>query len=235
MAKFAVKYDIPLVAIENVPAVTRSRDGVVDKTQAMLEDGGYEVKTTVIDASTIGVPQTRKRHFMLVSRLPVVDIGQVVDACGTNRRSIEWAIGDLSANEACYFDSPANLSVENQRRIREMFARGLYDMPNDLRPPCHMNGHTYKSVYGRLRWDQPSGTITTGFLTPGRGRFIHPSEQRTLTFHEAARLQTFPDTFEFVLPNVNPTRDKLSMAIGNAVPPKLGFVIGLWALSGLIR
>ena len=235
MAKFAIEYKVPLVAIENVPTVTRSHDGVVEEARRMLEDDGYAVKTTVIDASKIGVPQTRKRHFMLASKQLVIDVDEVVKACTTSRRSVKWSIGDVATDETSFLDTPADLSTENRRRIKEMFARDLYDMPNELRPPCHRNGHTYKSVYGRLDWDQPAGTITTGFLTPGRGRFIHPSEQRTLTFHEGARLQTFPDTFEFVVPGITPTREKLATAIGNAVPPKLGFVIGLWALSALMR
>ena len=235
MAKFAIEYKVPLVAVENVPTVTSSHDGVVEEARRMLELGGYKVKTTVIDASKIGVPQTRKRHFMLASKQPVIDIDKVIKACTTNRRSVKWAIGDVVTDETSFFDTPADLSLENRRRIKEMFARDLYDMPNELRPLCHRNGHTYKSVYGRLHWDQPAGTITTGFLTPGRGRFIHPREQRTLTFHEGARLQTFPDTFKFVVPGTQPTREKLATAIGNAVPPKLGFIIGLWALSSLAR
>ena len=234
MANFAIEYKVPLVAIENVPTVTRSHEGVVEEAQRMLEREGYTVITPVIDASKIGVPQTRKRHFMLASKQPVIDIDEVITACTTNRRSVEWAIRDVVTDETSFFDIPADLSLENRRRIKEMFARDLYDMPNELRPLCHRNGHTYKSVYGRLQWDEPAGTITTGFLTPGRGRFIHPSEQRTLTFHEGARLQTFPDTFKFVLPGITPTREKLATAIGNAVPPKLGFVIGLWALSALM-
>ena len=235
MAKFAIEYKVPLVAIENVLTVTSSHDGVVEEARRMLEADGYVVKTTVIDASKIGVPQTRKRHFMLASKLPVINIDEVIKACTTDRRSVEWAIRDVATDKTSFFDTPADLSLENRRRIKEMFARDLYDMPNELRPLCHRNGHTYKSVYGRLHWDQPAGTITTGFLTPGRGRFIHPSEQRTLTFHEGARLQTFPDTFQFVVPGTQPTREKLATAIGNAVPPKLGFLIGLWALSALIR
>ena len=234
MANFAIEYKVPIVAIENVPTVTSSHEGVVEEARRMLEHEGYTVKTPVIDASKIGVPQTRKRHFMLASKQPVIDIDEVIKACTANQRSVEWAIRDMVTDETSFFDTPADLSLENRRRIKEMFARDLYDMPNELRPLCHRNGHTYKSVYGRLQWDQPAGTITTGFLTPGRGRYIHPSERRTLTFHEGARLQTFPDTFRFVVPSTQPTREKLATAIGNAVPPRLGFVIGLWALSALM-
>lgn len=236
MANFAVRYDIPQVIIENVPSVVRSYDGVVDDTRDIFRQNGYTVATTIINASHIGVPQTRKRHFMLASKYQNIDIDQIIRSCATEQRSVKWSISDLLGKESSTsFDTPANISDENRYRIRKMFDRGDYDMPNELRPLCHRNGHTYKSVYGRLDWNKLAGTITTGFLTPGRGRFIHPLRQRTLTFHEAARLQTFPDTFKFELPGVRETRRTLETAIGNAVPPKLGFVIGLWGLSGFIQ
>ncbi|MDA0371961.1 MAG: DNA cytosine methyltransferase, partial [Actinobacteria bacterium] len=48
-----------------------------------------------------------------------------------------------------------------------------------------------------MRWDGPSGTITTGFLTPGRGRFVHAVEPRGLSPREGARLQGYPDSYSF--------------------------------------
>lgn len=84
MANFAIEYKVPLVAIENVPTVTSSHEGVVEEARMMLEREGYAIKTPVIDASKIGVPQTRKRHFMLASKRPVIDIDEVIKACTTN-------------------------------------------------------------------------------------------------------------------------------------------------------
>jgi DNA (cytosine-5)-methyltransferase 1 len=71
-------------------------------------------------------------------------------------------------------------------------------------------------MYGRLRWNMPAQTITTGFGSMGQGRYIHPSQQRTLTPHEAARLQTFPDFFDF---DAVKSRGSWARMIGNAVPP----------------
>ena len=81
---------------------------------------------------------------------------------------------------------------------------------------------TIKSVhsgaYGRLCWDEVAPTITTRFDTPAGGRFIHPTENRTLSPREAARIQSFPDNFIFV-----GNKTSVCKQIGNAVPPKMSF------------
>ena len=87
-----------------------------------------------------------------------------------------------------------------------------------------MKAHGYKSVYGRMYWDRPSQTITTGFTCMGQGRFVHPKRKRTLTPHEAARLQFIPDFFRF---DEDLPRAALSEMIGNAAPPKLTYVLAL--------
>jgi DNA (cytosine-5)-methyltransferase 1 len=67
---------------------------------------------------------------------------------------------------------------------------------------------------GRLWWDRPSSTIRTEFFKPEKGRYLHPEADRPITHREAARLQTFPDHFEFV-----GTKIEIARQIGNAVPP----------------
>jgi DNA (cytosine-5)-methyltransferase 1 len=79
-------------------------------------------------------------------------------------------------------------------------------------------------MYGRMRYDEPSQTITSGFSSPGQGRYIHPVRPRTLTPHEAARLQFFPDFFDFSMVKY---RSSLATMIGNAVPMKLSYAVGL--------
>ena len=71
-------------------------------------------------------------------------------------------------------------------------------------------------VYGRMEWDKPAPTLTTGFGCNGRGRFTHPREARVLSPHEAARVQTFPDFYDFTMIN---KRTDLHDLLGNAVPP----------------
>src|SRR5713101_8205724 len=113
----------------------------------------------------------------------------------------------------------------NARRIDYLFENKLYDLPNLKRPDCHKDGnHSYKSVYGRLRWNMPSQTITTGFGCMGQGRYVHPQLRRTITAHEAARLQTFPDWFDF---GKKTSRSTLAEVVGNAVPPLLMRDLGI--------
>jgi DNA (cytosine-5)-methyltransferase 1 len=193
------------IIIENVPEVTRDRfAGVTALAAQLARDRGYFVGDSVVSALSLGVPQTRRRHIFLAAQGQKPNIEQAKKALIAEERDLSFAIKDLVGRAgSSMFDMPAALSVENGRRIGYMFQHGLLNMPNSVRPKCHQNGTRYNSVYGRLSWDLPSGTVTTGFLTPGRGRYIHPDEKRALTPHEAARLQGFPDSFKFRHPAIS--------------------------------
>jgi len=93
---------------------------------------------------------------------------------------------------------------------------------------CHKKktGKTYKAVYGRMPWDEPSSTITTQFYNYGTGRFGHPTQNRAITIREAAILQTFPVDYEFSQSEKDVFIKRLGVHIGNAVPVELGVVIG---------
>lgn len=121
------------------------------------------------------------------------------------------------------FDSASRPNEVNAGRIAWLFSRGKYDLPNDRRPKCHQSGdHSYRSMYGRLRWDAPAQTVTSGFGSMGQGRYVHPKKRRTLTPHEAARLQCLPDfmAFEGVT-----RRTALAEMIGNVAPPLLAVAL----------
>ena len=234
MPRFAASHDIPLVAIENVPAIVSSHKSIIDRARSIFDEHGYRVSEFLMDASRLGVAQTRKRHFMFASRLSMPDIGEIYEKLTTGTRTLRWAIDDLRNNNDAFMDRGPQLSDTNRYRIGEMFKNDWYELPNHLRPPSHRNGHSYGAVYGRMHWDKPASTLTTRFVTPGCGRFIHPLEQRTLTLHEGARIQGFPDDFQFVVSGQRPIRQRLTRAIGNAVPPAMGFVVGIWAISALV-
>jgi DNA (cytosine-5)-methyltransferase 1 len=68
-----------------------------------------------------------------------------------------------------------------------------------------------------MAWDKPSPTITGGCISPSKGRFLHPSEDRAITLREAALLQTFPKTYRFP---VGRGRYSVAELIGNALPPE---------------
>ncbi|MFE2567299.1 DNA cytosine methyltransferase [Streptomyces mirabilis] len=220
------------VVIENVPSVVNDKQQVVPRAIVHLRKLGYDVATSRIDLLKLGVAQTRKRHILLAVRedaLPfgfsAADLLQIEDH-DAPPHDLRWAIGDLlDVRAKSFFDEAAVPSTDNQRRMKYLFENDEHNLPNAERPECHQGKHNYISMYGRLWWDRPSQTITSGFATMGRGRFVHPGIPRCLTAHEAARIQGFPDYFKFVDERAKPryelTRTEVQVIIGNAVPPPL--------------
>jgi len=131
------------------------------------------------------------------------------------------------------FDTAPRGDRVNQDRIDWLFDNDEFDLPNARRPACHRNGTKYTAVYGRMYGDRPAPTLTTGFGSPGQGRFIHPNRRRMITPHEAARLQGFPDSYSFELSNGNVTRQGLNKWIGDAVPSPLAMYVVVAALKSL--
>ena len=109
---------------------------------------------------------------------------------------------------------PENINSSRVRQIRESAARG------------EGSRSTY---YGRLRWDRPSYTVSTYFNRPGNGCFIHPSINRLITIREAARLQSFPDSYRFY----GKGRARY-LQVGNAVPPLLAYQLGRVLTCGTV-
>lgn len=228
-----------VVVIENVTAVQWDKFGVVGTATSALKRLGYSVSGRVVDLWTAGVPQRRRRFILLASKHPDVDAEAILDSLSTNwgdhpARTVRWAIEDLvDVQSTTTFDQPSSKSKENAARMAFLFETGRYNLPDDQRPNCHRNGnHSYLSVYGRLRWDRPAQTITTGFGSMGQGRYVHPQRRRTITPHEAARLQTFADWFDF---GKNTPRGVLAKAIGNAVPPLLMVELGRYLVAPLAQ
>ncbi|WP_181438410.1 DNA cytosine methyltransferase [Curtobacterium sp. MCLR17_040] len=211
------------VLIENVPSVRFDTDQVVQTTVGHLEQIGYRVETATIALHPLGVAQTRRRHVVLASRVPDVDpaelLAALVDREPDGRHDLRWAIGDLATlAQRVGYDVAPTPSDENLARMRYLLDADVYDLPNDRRPICHQDKHSYKSMYGRLSWDEPAQTITSGFGSIGQGRYMHPDQPRALTAHEAARIQGFPDYFSF---DTVSRRSDIATMIGNAVPPAL--------------
>ena len=231
---FAIATGASMVIIENVPAVVHDRQQVVATTEALLESEGYTVELGRAFADRLGWPQTRQRFFLIARRdSPPADIEAVGAALSTDQHDLWWAIQDLE-NEPVdgRLVVEAEYSDENRRRIDWLFDHDEHNLPPSERPECHQDGTTYNAVYGRLFADKPAPTITTGFMTPGRGRYIHPTRRRTLTPHEAARLQGFPDGYDFHPYSQASSKSQLGKWIGDAVPMPLGFAAGLAALGG---
>ena len=225
--RFVELFQPKVALIENVSTVVHDKESVVRTGRCFLESIGYVCQEIVVDTSEYGLPQRRRRHLLIAteksrfkkavnlsrylspSLIPISDYLQdIIDEC-------------ISSNDIyCTSSTPGK---DNQNRMKYLFENNLFDLPNEQRPPCHRyKKHSYNSMYGRLHWNKPAQTITGGFGSMGQGRYVHPNRPRTITPHEAARIQGFPDFFRF---NVVTKRGPLQTMIGNAVPPKLSALV----------
>ena len=227
--------------IENVPGVVNDRGQIVQTTESLLRSERWTVEQRTLDASNLGWPQTRKRHFLCAHRTNFASEYLTLEECEsvlqTAARPISWVFNDLlDAPHDSSFTSPSELNEDNMARVHHLFDNDLHDLPDEFGPPSRQGeeANSYTAVYGRMHWDRPAGTITTGFLTPGRGRYIHPTQRRGLTPHEGARIQGFPDTYDFQPEDHPASRTDLAKWIGDAVPISLGYTAGLAALSRFV-
>ena len=225
MTRFAEVIRPDHLIVENVPGVVHDRGLVVSQTRSLLSQIGYSVSDAVLMTDRLGWPQRRRRHVLIASRTTHdVDLSTVEARHGRAVLPVSWALTTPPSGDGLVH-TPARHSKTNRARIAYLFENDIYELPNDRRPDCHRyRAHTYKSVYGRMRWDEPAPTITSGFGSTGQGRFVHPREPRTLTPREAARVQGFPDWYDF---GMVPSRVALQEMIGNAVPSRLAYVAAL--------
>ena len=232
VARFAELFRPRHLIIENVQGILHDKTDVFGRTKGYLENDlsqlGYSVDAAKLEAERFGVAQNRHRIFLVASREVVVDLAAMTAPFMVETRPFSWACGDLVSVESdSPFDIPSRSAAISQKRIDYLFDNDCHNLPDSERPPCHRTKeHSYTSVYGRMWADRAAPTITTGFTSMGQGRFVHPTMRRTITPHEAARLQFFPDHFDFGKDN----RTTLKRLIGNAVPPKLTYVLGVQLL-----
>ena len=227
------------IIIENVPTVQNAYSDVVSTSVSLLTNAGYAITSGVLKADDFGAPQKRNRHFLIGILNGEFDenaLHAFAETQKTHGRPVSWAIGDLvDLNGKTLWDQAPEPTTVNRDRINYLFDNDIYDLPDHQRPDCHKNGTTYTSVYGRMYWDRPSQTITTGIGTPGQGRYIHPTRRRVITPHEAARIQGFPDWFDFAPEGVSLKRKNVAKWIGDAVHPVLGYITGLFAIGELAK
>ena len=215
----------------------------------MFDGKPYYIYHRIIRATDFGIPQKRERVIIIGStkqfsesefdHLWAMAHKQVLEESPTffDEVTVEDAIGNLPTVSCDGFvANPTPLSpYQSYLSCGEEKLQNHIKSNHSAKAVARMkqvkNGENFtvldekiKSVhsgsYGRLCWDEPASTITTRFDTPAGGRFIHPSEDRTLSPREAARIQSFPDSFVFY-----GDRRSVSRQIGNAVPPKVSYFL----------
>ncbi|MCP9826920.1 DNA cytosine methyltransferase [Synechococcus sp. L2F] len=231
VATYAALLSPKVIAIENVSSVLKDRSGNVHKTHMLLESLGYSVHSVLVKGIEVGLPQTRNRHFTIAYNSEGINPRALMKSYSSyflRPRSVSWALQmppTVCDLQNCFY-TPSAPSKQNLERINWLHDMNVYDLPFDHRPVCHHENHNYKSVYGRLCPDLPSGTITTGFNSPGRGRFVHPSERRVITACEASLIQGFPTSYKFYTDGLMPSRNVHSKVIGDAVSPMMARAVG---------
>ena len=220
-----------IVTMENVCRLSKH---VLYKTFVLqLTDLGYHVDSRDVECLGYGVPQTRKRLVLLASRYGPIHL--IPHTHGPSRyRTVRSVIGKLKrirAGEVSKRDPlhrAAGLSPVNAKRIKASKPGACWRTWDDnLVAECHKedSGETYPSVYGRMKWDGPSPTLTTQFYGFGNGRFGHPEQHRAISLREGALLQTFPRSYKFVTPGNPIYFNQVGRLIGNAIPVRLARAI----------
>jgi DNA (cytosine-5)-methyltransferase 1 len=207
----------------------------------LLQD--YDIDARIVRATDFGAAQLRRRFIVIGTHrdLPQVKVpfGSVPkDEWRTVRQALEGLTEDVDPRDSNLpsatteyfgrvvpgvFKSPdlhitrfyTDMSLERFGHIPRGGNR--LNLPDRLKARCWV-GHDKGSldVMGRMHWDRPSVTIRTEFFKPEKGRYLHPDQHRAITHHEAARLQGFPDEFQWC-----GTKLDIARQIGNAVPVEL--------------
>jgi DNA (cytosine-5)-methyltransferase 1 len=220
------------VTMENVTRLRRM--SVFEDFVASLRQQGYSVEFGSLYGPEFGLPQERRRLVLVASRLGPVSMptGNRTKAQYSTVEETIGALPPLRDGESDPLDPlhvARRLSQKNLLRMRASRPGGTWrDWPVELLAPCHKkpSGASFQSFYGRMRADFPSPTITTQSYNFGTGRFGHPTQDRSLTLREAAMLQGFPRTYEFVPRETRPAFVHVGRLIGNAVPPAFGAAVG---------
>lgn len=222
------------ITMENVPSLAQYQSGKVFNAFCdQLSSAGYLVSWRIVKCEQFGIPQRRRRLVLIASRAKCVN-----PPTGNQGKltTVRDAISHLpvleagSSNPDDLLHASAALSLLNLKRIRASKPGGTWeDWPASIRADCHKksSGRTYRAVYGRMSWEDLSPTITTQAYGYGSGRFGHPEQDRAISLREAACLQSFPDTYQFVESSKDFSFSKVGRWIGNAVPVKLAEEIGL--------
>jgi DNA (cytosine-5)-methyltransferase 1 len=234
--RLVLEFSPKIFVMENVGGILSPRGKTfVESLLAQCAAGGYSIQFKKLCAFNYGVPQLRHRVFFVGQKISLKLQPFVFPTEGSvlGSSTVRQAIGDLINKSSAEVpnhkgDKLSSLNLKRIRFVKE--GEGRDSLPPELQLKCHKSnkGHRHLDVYGRMWWDKPAPTITARFDSFSRGRFGHPSLDRTITLREGARLQSFPDDFSFFGSKV-----EVAKQIGNAVPPNLAYAVAQAVLSTL--
>ena len=208
------------IMLENVPWL--EKDKLFNEAKKKLVTIGYNIDAAIVNVKDYGVPQNRKRLVMIGSRLGPISIAKP----NKKKVTVRDCIGKLPRPSKSK-DKLHKIFPKHTKKIKKL----IMDIPHnggsrkDLGETRQLTCHTkdnigFNDVYGRLRWDDYSTTITGGCLNPSKGRFLHPNQNRCISAREAALLQSFPKKYLFP---TDITKTNIALMIGNALPPKFSY------------
>jgi DNA (cytosine-5)-methyltransferase 1 len=222
-----------IVSMENVPQLRNFNKGkVFNDFVERLKKNGYKVSFDIYNAQNYGVPQRRKRLILLASKYSKFEL--IPPTHEESYVTVRQAIGHLPEIEDgahCKDDHlhyARKLTEISKKRIKATpEGGGWQDWEESLLLECHKKegGQMYRSVYGRMMWNDVAPTMTTYCIGLNNGRFGHPHQNRAISLREAAILQSFPENYDLVDPDEVFNMQILARQIGNAVPVGLGRAI----------
>jgi len=224
--------------MENVPNLLTAENGYFkNELIKMFTELGYTINAQVLCAADYGVPQNRYRAFIIGKRQAGKPVEMPIKA--SKRTTIWEAISDLAYLKSGEGTEVAQYIKVGESDYQKMMRVGSENIFNHIAtnhskialerlamippkggkeylPPEHLTKSIYSGTWERMDADDIAVTITTRFDTPSSGKFTHPYLDRAITVREAARIQSFPDTFRFY-----GTKTSQMKQVGNAVPPLL--------------
>jgi DNA (cytosine-5)-methyltransferase 1 len=213
------------VIMENVPGITGSGKAIFQRFLRALGTVGLHPTYEIVDAADFGVPQHRKRLFLIASRV-TPKIPRLTNGPRTKReyKTVKDAISKFPPIGSGHMDTgPRNHSCKTLEQVNITRLKltpkdggSRNQVPKELWIPTHLKHDGHSDTYGRMSWNEPAPTLTCRCISISNGRFAHPEQDRGISIREAATLQTFPRRYRF------PANFTVAqMAIGNAVPPLL--------------
>ncbi|MBS1732011.1 MAG: DNA cytosine methyltransferase [Bacteroidetes bacterium] len=209
------------IMMENVPGLAEYY--LFKNAIKIFKSLDYEVDWKIVNVKNYGVPQSRERLVLVGSRLGKIEVAKPIE----EKKTVRQVIGNLplpeNSNDPIHKIFPVH-TPEVQKRIELTPKNGgsRKDLPKEYLLKCHQAENIgFNDVYGRLRWDDYSTTITGGCLNPSKGRFLHPEQNRNISAREAALLQSFPIDYKFP---ADAPRANIALMIGNALPPNFSFI-----------